>query len=270
MLGATPGYGGPLPSGGRSTGAPAPSGAYWGTRDPGPIPQFRVPSQADNWHKNNPGGDIIDFARGEAMLGDLDDRSRIRSELIKNGIIDPKTQIGSEAIDRAWAQAMLFSSSAYAKGKKLTPWDILRMIGGGKGGGGFGGGGGAAAFSGTRTTTSRDVVLSDKKTAKALIEAVLQDQLGRDPSEGEYDAFVNQLHREEKANPVVTTTSTTYKAGQAVSSSSTRKGGLDAPGKQEVVEEKLEESPRLKAERAAQRKARFVSIIEQMNGGVDL
>jgi hypothetical protein len=264
MLGATPGYGGPLPSGGRAPGA-GPT-VYWGTQ-PAPI---KMPKRGII----DIGGtrdDLDDGSRGEAMLLDLDDRSRVRSELIKNGIIDPKTELRSGTIDEVWAMAMQFSASAYAKGKKLTPWDILRLMkGGGAGGGGWGGGGGAAAFSGTRTTTSRDVVLSDKKTAKALIESVLQDQLGRDPSEDEYDAFVNNLHREEKANPVVTTTSTTYKAGQAVSSSSTRKGGLDAPGKQEVVEERLEESPQLKREREAQRKARYVSIIEQMNGGVDL
>jgi hypothetical protein len=277
MLENTPGYGGSLPGGGM--GPQAGPMVYWGSgSSTGPSPN--VYSGRDTLKMGTNVGtktrsfdtlDGLESGRGPGMLMDLDDRSSLRKQMIQLGIISPKTDLRSGTIDQVWGAALQFSASAYAKGKKLTPYDILRMMrGGGSGGSGGGYGGGAVAFSGTKTTTSRDVVLTDKKTARQMIESVLQDQLGRDPNDDEYDAFVANLHREEKANPTLTTTATTYKAGTAVSSSSTRKGGLDAAGKQEVLEDELEESPRMKAERAAQRKARYVSIIEQLNGDVQL
>lgn len=207
--------------------------------------------------------------RGEAMLGDLDDRSNLRKQMINLGIITDDTDLRSNTIDQVWAMAMEFSANAYAKGQKLTPWDILKRLGGSAGRGG-GGGGAAAPFSGTRTTTSRNVVLTDEKTAKALVKSVLQDQLGRDASDDEFKDFVGKLHAAEKKNAAVTTTSTTYKAGVATSSTSTTKGGLDAPGKQEVLEDRLEDDPELKAEREAQRKVSYVQLMEQLNGMGDL
>lgn len=209
-----------------------------------------------------------DGARGGAMLVDLQGRKRVYDALIAAGVITKQTGFGSSNVNAAWAQAMQFSASEYAKGNKLTPWDILKMFkSGGYGGSGGRGGGAAGPFSGTRTTTQSDVSLTDKRTARQMAEAILEEELGRAPDEAEFKQFVKELWDEEKASPTKVTTSTTYKAGIATSSTSKRSGGLDAPGKQDVMEEVIDDDPELAAERDAQLEANYVNVIQRLVGG---
>lgn len=68
--------------------------------------------------------------------------------------------------------------------------------GGGYGGGGGGGGGGATS---TVTTTS----LSSPSTARRLINQAMTSYLGREPTSGERQKFMNALNSAERSNPTV-------------------------------------------------------------------
>jgi hypothetical protein len=63
-------------------------------------------------------------------------------------------------------------------------------------------------FEGTKTTTytSVDRDIMDPADAKALTRAMLQRELGRDPTEDEFDDFISAIQYAQKVNPSKTTT----------------------------------------------------------------
>ena len=61
-----------------------------------------------------------------------------------------------------------------------------------------------------KTTTSKSIDVLNPKDAKALTRAVLQQELGRDPTQGEYEDFLAALNAAERANPDISRTTTTY------------------------------------------------------------
>lgn len=111
---------------------------------------------------------------------------------------------------------------------------------------------GKRQYVGPKFTTQQQVDLTDPNTAKALVTSVFQQLMGRDPGQGELSGFAAALQQAEQANPVTVTTSNTYDDyGQVTSSNSTRTGGLDAQGKQYLLEQKAKENPEYGATQAA-------------------
>lgn len=114
----------------------------------------------------------------------------------------------------------------------------------------------AKDLSGTHTTTStntsvnRDVM--EPNDAMALTRAMLQRELGRDPTKAEFEDFVGAVQAAQRSNPERTTskstnTVTTNKKGRVVdsdtSSSSTRTGGITQAGVEDLMLRRARQNP---------------------------
>lgn len=156
------------------------------------------------------------------------------------GLLQPGD--GVMEADALW-QKLVKEAAAYgAQGAQVSPMDILASY--------VGSGGGAKPFA--RTTTQKQVDLTDPDTAKALATSVWQQLLGRDPNPGELGSFAGALQTAEQNNPSMTTTTTQYDAqGNATSSSSTNSGGMTDAGRQYLAEQQIKANPEFGATQAA-------------------
>lgn len=111
-------------------------------------------------------------------------------------------------------------------------------------------------LSGTRTTTqtntsvSRDVM--DPNDAMALTRAMLQRELGRDPTKAEFEDFISAVQAAQRRNPSKTTTTTTTKSrlnkkGRVVdsdtSTDSTTQSGISSAGIEDIALRKARANP---------------------------
>lgn len=95
-----------------------------------------------------------------------------------------------------------------------------------------------------KTTTDTRVDFTDPATARALTSSIFQQLVGRDPGAGELGAFASALQAAEKSSPVTVNTTSQYNdLGEIVSQKSTQFGGLTEAGKQQLMKEKLKETP---------------------------
>lgn len=103
-----------------------------------------------------------------------------------------------------------------------------------------------------KTQTQQQTDLTDPNTAHALVTSIFQQMLGRDPGSGELTQFASALADAERNNPVSVTQTDEYNsAGDVVNSTSQRTGGLDAQGKQYLLEQQAKANPEYGATQAA-------------------
>lgn len=77
----------------------------------------------------------------------------------------------------------------------------------------------------TQTSISRDIL--NPEDARAITQGILQQELGRDPTDAEYEDFVDTLQAAVKRSPRKTVTTSKYDAeGNLVSSDATTSGGM--------------------------------------------
>lgn len=143
--------------------------------------------------------------------------------------------------DALW-QKLVKEAAAYgAQGAQVSPMDILSS---------YVGSGSAGPT--TRTTTQKQVDLTDPTTAKAMATDMWQQLLGRNPNPGELGGFASALNQAEQANPSITTTTTSYDAaGNATGESSTTTGGMTDEGRQYLAEQRIQGMPEYGATQAA-------------------
>lgn len=123
-------------------------------------------------------------------------------------------------------------------------------------------------LSGTRTTTSNDTQTStsvsrdimDPNDAMALTRALLQRELGRDPTKAEFEDFISAVQAAQRANPTKTTTktsrdtrteTTTNKKGRVIdsdtdtdlSTSSTTHAGITQAGIEDILLRRVRRNP---------------------------
>lgn len=171
--------------------------------------------------------------------------------LVSLDLIDESEKGNIELLSAVWGDAVDLAGRLFTHGgKKVTPWAATKLL---SEAGGYspGGSGGRGGFSGTRTSTHRSVDLTDPSTAKAIINDALSQHLGRAATEDEVRAFTTVINSAERANPTLTTTSTTYDKGDAVSSSSTTKGGLTDSGRYQLVSDEAMKKPEYGAVQSA-------------------
>lgn len=89
-------------------------------------------------------------------------------------------------------------------------------------------GGEPEKFTGTKKFKSTSFNFMDPTDAKMLAMNTLQRELGRDPTQAEYEDFIGAIHAAEKRNPSVTTTTSTYDEGELTDQTSTTTGGVNA------------------------------------------
>jgi len=124
----------------------------------------------------------------------------------------------------------------YAVGKKVSPWDVLDLNAGSnsdvlkKRG--------MVNPDGSITSTNSQINLSDKASVEALATQVLQQALGRDPTQSEINTYYNTIRGQEKSHPSVTTTTT--KGGQT---SSVTSGGFGQDDAAELLKSQIQNDP---------------------------
>lgn len=100
------------------------------------------------------------------------------------------------------------------------------------------------SLAGTHTSTQRSVDFMSPEDAKGLVRGMLQQQLGRDPTQAEYEDFLATIHGAERANPSVSkTTYTTDDQGSVTNQSTTSRGGLNQSGYEQLLYEKAKKMP---------------------------
>lgn len=190
-------------------------------------------------------------AQGEFYRWSEDDRRKWGQHLLALGLIDDGDESNWQTLKEMWFDVVSEAANLTTAGKRVDPWKAAELIAGSDRPGGAGGGASARGFTGSRSQTSRSVDLTDPATAKALVNDVLSRQLGRAATDAEVEEFRNVLNTAERANPTVTSSTTTYQDGNAVSQSSTTSGGLGASGAQQVVEDAVSELPERQSYQAA-------------------
>jgi len=85
--------------------------------------------------------------------------------------------------------------------------------------------GSAATKEKPESYTQTSTQLTDPSSARALLDKVLAEELGRDPTAAERNAFLSALHAAERANPVRTTQRLDRSTGMYLTSETS--GGID-------------------------------------------
>lgn len=212
-------------------------------RDTVGIPEFegrRVPYEARTGSR--PGVELEDDVRTETEARGLiyswwgtPAFDRLADQAVKLGLIEEEEKGNFELLEGIWQDAVSLAARFFTgAGRRVTPWQALDLLKGA----GYGAGGGRGGYTGTRTRRDTQVDLTNPTDAKKLITDVLARQLGRAPTDDEVRTFTSTLHAAERANPLAVSTTTTYQDGEAVSSSSTRSGGVD--GGQVLSDEVME------------------------------
>jgi hypothetical protein len=105
----------------------------------------------------------------------------------------------------------------------------------------------------SRTTTQKQVDLTDPATAGAIATKLFQDLLGRDPGRGEIEAYASALSQSEAQNPAMSTTTTQFDpaTGEATDSSTVTAGGVTADGKAQLAADEIKRTKEYGATQAA-------------------
>ena len=100
------------------------------------------------------------------------------------------------------------------------------------------------SLAGTHTSTERVKDFMDPMDAKALTRATLQRELGRDPTQAEYEDFISAIHAAEAHDPTVrTTTTTTDEQGRVLNQNSTTQQGMTSEGVGQLALERARRNP---------------------------
>jgi hypothetical protein len=86
---------------------------------------------------------------------------------------------------------------------------------------------GEEPFTGVKKDKSTHVDIYSPTEAKGLIRSVLKGELGREPTEDEFEDFRASLNAELEDNPAVSVTRTRYEEGEVVGSRTRTSGGID-------------------------------------------
>lgn len=170
---------------------------------------------SDTTHVGAVGDDIRNKDELMSWLADEVTFNQIKKRMNSAGIAAETY----DDVSKIWEQVINQASAAYSTtGKKVTPWALLALRGktmvGGK--------------PASKTTVSTSIDDMDPASAKAMVNKLASDALGREATPEEVEDFIAKAQTIVSANPQVTTTTTDYNvAGDATSQRSHTTGGLD-------------------------------------------
>lgn len=99
-------------------------------------------------------------------------------------------------------------------------------------------------LSGTFTTTTKSVNIMDPMDAKYLTRGMLQQELGRDPTQAEYEDFLSAVNAAERHNPSISKhTVTTDEEGRVVNQKTVTHGGISSAGINQMLYNKAQAQP---------------------------
>lgn len=172
------------------------------------------------------------------------------NKLYRAGIISSPSDFQSAV--SYWTQAVAFAGNQFTYGhKKITPWDVVQQS--------LGLANAAKAkanLPSTTTNTSTAVQVLTNGDANSMINAMYQNELGRNPTDGELSRYRSMLINTSKADPQVTTTRTTSTPdlsgrNTTESTSSTQKGGWSSAGLNQQLQGNVQADPEYGAYQAA-------------------
>lgn len=142
---------------------------------------------------------------------------------------------------QAWRAYTVQAAQNTANGKNMTPWsaialDLLTREDQRQ----------KATLEPPKTTTATQTQtnLSTQLDAKAMLYQASKTLLGRAPTDTEASNFFANLNQAERANPqVTTTTSTTAPTGELISQEQVSQGGMSADAKQMLVQDEAKKNP---------------------------
>jgi hypothetical protein len=165
---------------------------------------------------------ILQFAN---ILQDPDMVKSWAQIALEAGLITPDQTTDASALGRAWETAVgwaLKFKEASGGSIDMTPFEAAQKVAQNTGSAEAAKQAYAAQhFTGDKTFVNESI--SDVEPDVST----LHDLLGRDPSEGELAAYRHGVSETARANPVKTTTTTSYEDGQAVSQQAVSTGGFD-------------------------------------------
>lgn len=138
------------------------------------------------------------------------------------------------SIAEAWKHALQGSAALYAQDQSISSdvFSYLNRLAGDPNAPGAGGGsGGGGGFGGTSAFSQTNINLSSESDAKALVNAALNQYLGRDAKPGELQKFWGALNAAQKSNPSSqsgVSTTTGKQGASATTTTSTSQSGLNA------------------------------------------
>lgn len=210
----------------------------WQHRGPGPwIPTPSPTEHATRLETRD------QFAASEAMLQlqrwyGQEEYDRWADLVADLGLVEEEDKTSFTSLEKWWQQAVALTANFARVGKTITPWTAIRMIAGDQAA--VDARTGRGETGGPRTTRHEQINLTSPQDAKALINNVLAQHLGRRPTGEELSAFTATLNAAEKASPSVTVTNYDEDGNSA---SSTTSGGIGAAGAATIVEDEARALP---------------------------
>lgn len=168
--------------------------------------------------------------------------------LVSIGRIDEEDAGNFQVLKAEWVTALEEAAQFSAAGKKVSPWDSAKLLAGVSGLADQ-----DVKFNGTKSYTRKQTDLANPADARELIREVVRDQIGRAPTDEEYQAFLSVLTEAQQANPTVQTEQVTYQDGEAVSTASTTQSGIGSAGLAGVARDQARQMPEYGAYQAATR-----------------
>lgn len=168
--------------------------------------------------------------------------------LVSIGRIDEEDAGNFQVLKSEWVTALEEAAQFSAAGKKVSPWDSAKLLAGVSGLADQ-----DVKFNGTKSYTRKERNLANPADARELIREVVRDQIGRAPTEEEYQAFLSVLNEAQQANPSVVTDVDTFVNGEAVSTDTTTQSGIGSAGLAGIVRDQARQMPDYGAYQAATR-----------------
>lgn len=160
-------------------------------------------------------------------------------------------------LSQLWAAYVGQAAQYYGSNVKLTPWDILAKDMKQR-----------STYLNTPrsvTATSTDMRLSTAGDAQAIFLQAAKSLLGRDPTKSEIKTFQSVLNEQERANPQVTTTTSSFMGDTQTGQTSTTTGGVSTDEKNVMAMEDIKKDPEYGAFQAATNGMNW--LMEMVQGG---
>lgn len=117
-----------------------------------------------------------------------------------------KSPVDVQGAQQLWMNAVKESTLYFKSGRHISPWQVLDRYAGSN----------SDVLkqraqvgpNGSITHTNSQINLSDKASVEALATQVLQQALGRDPTQSEINTYYNTIRGQERSHPTVQTTTT--------------------------------------------------------------
>lgn len=178
----------------------------------------------------------VDAARLNVLTWSERELEDFAGRLVAAGLLNE--DYTRDEVEAAWGKLVEKAADYAAVGRDVTPFDLVDL---------YGARPDANRAPKVSTVVNRQSTISTPEQARGLLKGALASQIGRAPTAEELDSFQAQLNQAQRANPYVSTSTTTTDATGHSTVNTINTGGVDETG----LAEKFGRSGDLDAEHAA-------------------